>query len=77
MGFILFCILPSTFMPRGGSIFLTTGSLHTTTNCLATLALSQANIFSIVKGKYQSNFKIFGRQAFMMADSWTEIHPTR
>lgn len=69
MIFILVCILPSTLMARrGGGIFLTTASLHTTTNCIATPALSQANIFSIVKGRYQSNFKIFGRQAFMIAE---------
>lgn len=67
MIFILFCILPSALMPgRGGGIFLTTASFHTTTNCVATPALSQDNIFSIVKGRYQSNFKISGRQAFMI-----------
>lgn len=75
MAFILFCILPSAPVPRGG-IFLTTGSLHTLANCVATPALSQDSIFSILKGRYQSSFKIFGRQAFMMADSSTEILPS-
>ena len=49
MGFILFSVLPSTLVPRGGGTFLTTGYLHTTIDCVATPALSQANMFNIAK----------------------------
>lgn len=75
MSFILFYILPFTLIPRGRGVFLTSGSLHTTANSRATPALSHADIFSIVKGRYQRDFKVFGRQDITMTDSWTETFP--
>lgn len=77
MSFTLFCILPSTLIPRRGGVFLTCSSLDTTANSGATPALSQADIYSIVKGRYQSSFKVFGRQDITMADSWTETFPSQ
>lgn len=80
MSFILFCIVLSTFIPRGGGVFLNSGSLPTTANSWATPALSQADIYSIVKGRYQSFlsfFKVFGGEDITMTDSWTETSPSQ
>lgn len=80
MSFILFCILPSTLIPRGGGVFLTSGSSPTLPRAEPPLPSSQADMYSIVKGRYQhflSFFKVFGRQDITMTNSWTETFPTQ